>query len=361
MSTVKKRSIAFITVAALAFTLLLCGMGINKETASAATYVTAYTDVPYLYVAKTKKGKATKIIPYKSKVRVYGSIARKTKGRYVKIKYKGYYYWEWVAKNTKPFVKTGLNFTKYRNACKNEMTKKIINKALYIRTKKTVYSHNTPGSLKNGKMCFDCSGFASYVINGVMKNYVKPYKLSASIKTIYDTNYTYTGKGTTTAEKDFKATVVCTGTPNFNKLQPGDIVYFNENGGACDHCGIYLGNKQFIHSTKQTNGVSIMPLNKLKYKKCFLKAKRVVPAAKPAPIATKKVPKNKWGVIVYSTRACNGTATKLPADTKLSLRYKYNINFSGATPKQAYISYKNDAGNTKYAYVLLKNITDPKN
>ena len=48
MSTVKKRSIAFITVAALAFTLLLCGMGINKETASAATYVTAYLSLIHI-------------------------------------------------------------------------------------------------------------------------------------------------------------------------------------------------------------------------------------------------------------------------------------------------------------------------
>ena len=358
MNRSAKRSIAIVTAAAMMLTLLVFGAEAVSQPASAAStssYVTAYTNVPYMYVSEDKGGSTTTVIPYKSKVRVYGSIARKSEGRYVKIKYDGEFYYKWIAANEKPFVKKGISFRKYRKACRNKMQKRIVRLAKKIRGKKTVYSHNTPGSIKNGKMCFDCSGFASYVINNAMTFYVPPYKVSANITTLDQTEDIYTAKGSTSAGKKFKAKVVCTGKPNFKKLQPGDIVFFNERGNGVDHCGVYLGNKEFIHSTKRTDGVSIMPL-KDSYAERFVEAKRVVPASKPKPILAAKYLAEYANV--YKERTLNGKCTQLPTGTKVYVRYKYSLRITGQEADCAYVSYRTGSRVKKYGYIMLNHLAN---
>ncbi|MCL6518650.1 MAG: C40 family peptidase [Armatimonadetes bacterium] len=44
---------------------------------------------------------------------------------------------------------------------------------------------------------------------------------------------------------------------NASNLQPGDRLYFACKGGAIDHCGIYIGNGLFIHSSSSRGGVAI--------------------------------------------------------------------------------------------------------
>lgn len=44
------------------------------------------------------------------------------------------------------------------------------------------------------------------------------------------------------------------------QLQPGDRLYFACKGGGIDHCGIYIGNGYFIHSSVRNRGVAVDPI-----------------------------------------------------------------------------------------------------
>lgn len=43
----------------------------------------------------------------------------------------------------------------------------------------------------------------------------------------------------------------------FDKLQPGDRLYFACRNPRIDHCGIYIGNGRFVHCSASRNGVGI--------------------------------------------------------------------------------------------------------
>ena len=51
----------------------------------------------------------------------------------------------------------------------------------------------------------------------------------------------------------------------FGELQPGDLVFFQDadfSSSAASHCGIYVGNDQFVHaSTYGSGGVLLTALN----------------------------------------------------------------------------------------------------
>lgn len=59
-----------------------------------------------------------------------------------------------------------------------------------------------------------------------------------------------------------------------SEMVPGDLVFFNDpsrnNGKACSHVGLYMGNKQFIHaSSSRSGGVIISSLNEDYYNRFF--------------------------------------------------------------------------------------------
>ena len=62
-------------------------------------------------------------------------------------------------------------------------------------------------------------------------------------------------------------------------LQPGDLVMFNDparnNGKACSHVGIYIGNDQFIHASSGSKRVCINNLNETYFNKYYKGAKRI--------------------------------------------------------------------------------------
>lgn len=59
-----------------------------------------------------------------------------------------------------------------------------------------------------------------------------------------------------------------------HQLEPGDRIYFSRSGTRIDHCGIYLGNGQFIHASGAANRVTVNSLHESKYGSWFRLARR---------------------------------------------------------------------------------------
>ena len=94
---------------------------------------------------------------------------------------------------------------------------------------------------------FDCSGFLQYVFkeNGIL------------IPRLADEQYKL-GKNVSTSE-----------------LEAGDLVFFTTYEAGASHCGIYLGQGQFLH-TSSSRGVRIDLLNNVYWAPRFYGAKKIV-------------------------------------------------------------------------------------
>lgn len=57
-----------------------------------------------------------------------------------------------------------------------------------------------------------------------------------------------------------------------NKLQPGDLVFFDRLG----HSGIYIGNARFVHATKPGDVVKVSRLDEDWYRRRWVGARRVL-------------------------------------------------------------------------------------
>ncbi len=325
--------------------LLLSGLFYaNAEASTKKT--TAYTSNAYTYVRKKPvKGKygVKNPIPYKSKITLYGTPGKAKKSGWVKLKYNKKTYYIYVKKGETYFTKKGLNYDAYTNLESTLLKQRAVDTALSIfRTRKTVYSHAKPGAVKNGKMQFDCSGFVAYAAESALKPYVPNVKIPNNINELYKADWIYTDAGGAVS-----ITTVCTKKIDFNKLQPGDMLCFKENKSsktACDHVGIYIGNKEFIHSTKLTNGVSIMPLNKGPYKQRFVCAKRILPNSEPEAINETRILKSTASV--FSDLSLKSECDMLTAGTEVTVKYIAPARWT-ADYDIAYIEY----GEGKTAFI----------
>lgn len=59
------------------------------------------------------------------------------------------------------------------------------------------------------------------------------------------------------------------------KLQPGDLVFFATDAKEISHCGIYLGQDEFIHSSS-SRGVRIDKLDNVYWQKYFVSGKHII-------------------------------------------------------------------------------------
>jgi len=59
-------------------------------------------------------------------------------------------------------------------------------------------------------------------------------------------------------------------------LEVGDIVFFNSNVSPSGwHCGIYIGNNKFVHSSNRREGVKISDLSEYPYNRSYKCAGRL--------------------------------------------------------------------------------------
>ncbi|MBE6964073.1 MAG: NlpC/P60 family protein [Ruminococcaceae bacterium] len=101
---------------------------------------------------------------------------------------------------------------------------------------------------------FDCSGFTQYVY----RRHGYSLSHSASAQWLY-------GPGSKVW--------------SIGALQSGDLVFFNDpsrnNGKACSHAGIYIGNGQFIHASSAKEGVIVSSLTSGYYNRYFIGGRHV--------------------------------------------------------------------------------------
>ena len=61
---------------------------------------------------------------------------------------------------------------------------------------------------------------------------------------------------------------------SWSDMKPGDRLYFACKGGAVDHCGIYIGNGYFIHSSVRNRGVAVDPITKSLFSRSLVTVRR---------------------------------------------------------------------------------------
>jgi cell wall-associated NlpC family hydrolase len=131
------------------------------------------------------------------------------------------------------------------NSDTSDMGTKIIAYAKDLLGVKYVYG----GTSRKG---FDCSGFVWYVYNnfGIKLNRVASDQAKQGTKV------------------------------SKSKLQPGDLVFFDTNGGMnhINHVGIYIGNGSFIHASSGSKAkkVVISDINSGFYNGCYMTARRII-------------------------------------------------------------------------------------
>lgn len=191
---------------------------------------------------------------------------------------------------------------------------------------KTVYRQGKIGQeVSDGVYAFDCSGFSSYVLNKVMQKRVPTYRLTSSIKKLASLDAVYNGG---------YPGELCATTIKLKDIQPGDVVFFSCNSKN-DHCGIYIGDDKFAHSTRNKNETLISSLSGY-YKEHFSMARRYLPT-KVEPANTKKTIKS--GCYLYSEKGNdNSKSATLKVGDKVTVLYTGN---SPASYNQAYVKLSN--------------------
>lgn len=141
--------------------------------------------------------------------------------------------------------RTGTISTQSSNTLTTNATSKaqaVINIAKSKLGNKYVWGGSGPNN-------FDCSGLTQYAFkNGANINIPRTSSSQA-------TAGTYVSK---------------------SNLQPGDLVFFSNNGKTINHVGLYIGNNQMIHSPKPGDVVKIQRIDTTYYKNAYVTARRVL-------------------------------------------------------------------------------------
>ena len=253
------------------------------------TFVTAYVALPNVYIYQSPDSSTKSVmLKYMDEVQLGASVATPKVGTWARVKYNSKTYYAWLPAGVAKFTdkKSSFDYVSEENtALQNE----VIQLALKYKDLPTYYTHGASTGEKNpenGKYGFDCSGFVSYSINTVMQKRNPLYGLSSKIEDLYKIGVAVSKTKVDTGviyndgfQNSFAMQLV-----KKADLQPGDVIFFKltDNSKEVDHCGIYLGNNEFIHATSSYDGVCIMPLTD-RYAENYVAAYRYFPAEmKPA-------------------------------------------------------------------------------
>lgn len=256
--------------------------------------------------------------PRMTKVKVYGKSSS-----WCKVKYSGSWYYMKKDKLTKcrddhPYVSE--DNSRYQQA--------VIDMAMHIYNDwDTRYVFGAYNSLNGNVHEMDCSGFATYVYNSVFQTKNPLYRVPHNTEDIYSLDVMY-NKGKT---GEFRLESV-------SEMKPGDLILFNSsldggNGRHANHCGIYLGNGDFIQSTRRYGKVVISTVSS--YENKIVKVVRPIPE-KVTPVNRKY--KIKRDMNIYPAATCySGTKkARLKKGTAVTLKY--------TRTNRAYVTYSGGKG-----------------
>lgn len=179
---------------------------------------------------------------------VYSVVDKLSKGEKIKVSRIESNYAVFVENNNEYFIPLSCLETKKNEPIKNDKVEsnnsdidQIVSLAKSQIGKPYSWGDEGPDS-------FDCSGLVQYVFKQVRG--VKLPRVTRDIA------------------KSGKAI-------NRNDIQPGDIICFDTNSdGVVNHVGIYIGNDEFVHSTKPGDFVRIDKINSNYYKKAYVTTRR---------------------------------------------------------------------------------------
>ena len=193
---------------------------------------------------------------------------------------------------------------------------------------------------------YDCSGFATYVINTVMQKYAPAYRVTPQTGSMWNA-YDILNTG---LKGEFRAIDVA-----WEDARLGDVVFFKSaTTGELNHCGLYMGNNEFLHCTEAwekgenptTSDVGLMTLNST-YGDLVIGFKRFIPeTVEPANAA------------FYAAKDCNiysDCRCKEQVDLGLSAGDAVTVLYTRPTTNNtvAYIRTADD----RFGFVWMSNLS----
>ena len=193
----------------------------------------------YVYKSPTSSSASLRLF-YMVEVELGKAVTSGSSGKWYEVYYQGNLYYIWITPDSNKLTdkKSTMNYT-----ANTTYQKEIRDLALdiYYNWDTSYVSGAVGDKQSDGSVGFDCSGFTTYVINTVMQKYNPAYRLMPQTGSLWKTDCVY-NEG---LKGEFKAIDV-----EWKDAQLGDIVFFKSaTTGELNHCGLYMGNNEFIHCT----------------------------------------------------------------------------------------------------------------
>ena len=229
----------------------------NNEMVSNLRYVNL-TSV-YVYKATTSTSESLRLY-YMVEVELGDVVKTSASGKWQEVYYKGELYYIWLTPDSDKLTehKSTMEYT-----ADTAFQQEVLDLAMTIYNEwSTRYIFgDVCVAYEDGTIGFDCSGFTTYVINTVMQKYAPAYRLTPQTSSMWNThNMLNTGFA-----GEYQAIEVA-----WEDARLGDVVFFKSaTTGELNHCGLYMGNNEFLHCTSAwekgenptPNDVGLMTLN----------------------------------------------------------------------------------------------------
>lgn len=228
------------------------------------------------------------VITYMENVQLGLEVSESSTGSWYRLFYNEKLYYVWMTPDSEKLTAEQREFAYTGNT---RLQQDVIDLALEINSWDTFYTNDQSTGIPNedGTYGFDCSGLATYILNTVMQKYVPTYRLNKNISAFQTTEGIYNeGYPGAFAAYDVE----------LEDIQPGDVIFFSQDS-EYDHCGIYLGNNEFIHCASLWDSVRIMPLSDI-YLEDFACVRRYLPEEVESADTTMYL--NISGVYLYAER-----------------------------------------------------------
>ena len=226
---------------------------------SPETLTTCYINIPKVRLHHVNLSGADPVeLPYMAEVQLGAAVESRSSGVWYRIFYENELYYIFKKHSENTFTSTRSTFVYTGNT---PLQQQALDLAMDIYNNwNTAYCFGAAGQIvdETGAQGFTCGSLVSLIMNQVMQEHVPLYWVSAGMINLYNTEYLYNEglPGETKVEKQ-----------DLKHLQPGDVLFFRSqlddpNSMVIGHCGMYLGNNEFLHCTSLwEGGVCIMPLS----------------------------------------------------------------------------------------------------